>query len=107
MSVPNKITAAFSALKVRLGVFGTRRGVIALFVVIVLTLGSLGAGLALGTWRNICYDCPSIAQIYAWEPTQSTKIFSHDGQLLAELGLERRTQVAIEDLPEYVPQAFV
>ena len=43
------------------------------------------AGLGLGTWQNVCYDCPSIAQIYAWEPKQSTQIFAHDGRLLAEL----------------------
>lgn len=107
MSEKRKPTSLLASIQSRLGVFGTRRGLVALGIVVILSLGSLAAGLALGTWRNICFDCPSIAQIYAWEPTQSTKIFSHDGQLLAELGLERRTQVDIDSLPAHVPQAFI
>ena len=72
---------------------------------VFLTAGSLG--LAWGSWRNLCVDCPSIAQIHTWEPQQTSKIFSHDGSLIGELGIERRTPVPIEDLPEYVPQAFI
>ena len=72
----------------------------------VLFLG-LGFGAACGTWRNVCSDCPSIAQIQTFEPLQASKVFSHDGRLLAELGIERRTPVSINALPEYVPQAFV
>ncbi len=76
-------------------------------VIVALSLVALGGGLALGSWRNVCYNCPSIAQIHVWEPTQSTKILSHDGQLIAELGEERRTAVALSELPRYVPQAFI
>lgn len=72
-----------------------------------LSLAALVAGLVLGSWRNVCHDCPSIAQISVWEPTQSTKILSHDGQLIAELGVQRRTPVALADLPVHVPQAFI
>ncbi len=67
--------------------------------------GALGGGW--GAWRNLCVDCPSIAQISTWEPEQTSKILSHDGRLVAEIGLERRTPVALETLPEYVAQAFV
>jgi 1A family penicillin-binding protein len=78
----------------------------------VLGLGTLlffglGVGAAWGTWRNVCSDCPSIAQIRTFEPQQASKLYSHDGRLLAELGIERRTPVSINSLPEYVPQAFV
>ena len=72
----------------------------------VLFLG-LGAGAAWGTWRNVCADCPSIAEIRTFEPQQASKLYSHDGRLLAELGVERRTPVSINALPEYIPQAFV
>ena len=78
----------------------------------VLGLGTLlflglGAGAAWGAWRNVCSDCPSIAQIRTFEPQQASKLYSHDGRLLAELGIERRTPVSINALPEYVSQAFV
>ena len=72
----------------------------------LLFLG-LGIGAAWGTWRNVCSDCPSIAQIRTFEPQQASKLYSHDGRLLAELGVERRTPVSINALPEYVSQAFV
>ena len=72
----------------------------------VLFLG-LGAGATWGTWRNVCADCPSIAEIRTFEPEQASKLYSHDGRLLAELGIERRTPVSINALPEYVSQAFV
>jgi 1A family penicillin-binding protein len=84
-----------------------RPGVAAGALVAVLALGSLALGLALGTWKAVCHDCPSIAQIYTWEPKQATKILSHDGRLVAELFQERRTPVALTDLPPHVPQAFL
>ncbi|MFW6078876.1 MAG: transglycosylase domain-containing protein, partial [Gemmatimonadota bacterium] len=73
----------------------------------VVALGAACAGLAIGTWRNICSDCPSIAQLYVWEPQAATKVYAADGSLIAELAERRRTPVAIESLPEYVPQAFI
>ena len=72
----------------------------------VLFLG-LGAGAAWGTWQNVCADCPSIAEIRTFAPQQASKLYSHDGRLLAELGIESRTPVSINALPEYVSQAFV
>jgi penicillin-binding protein 1A len=76
--------------------------------------GLVGIGLvggavggAVGAWQTVCYDCPSVAQLYNWQPRQSTKILSHDGELLGELALERRTPVDIDSLPDYVPQAFI
>ncbi len=67
--------------------------------------GALGG--AWGAWKNLCVDCPSIAQISTWEPQETSKILSHDGHLVAEIGLERRTPVALADLPDYVAHAFV
>jgi penicillin-binding protein 1A len=76
-------------------------------VVALLVLAALGSGLALGSWRNVCDQCPSIAQIYVWEPQQSTRILAHDGRLIAELYQERRTPVSLEALPAHVPQAYI
>ncbi|MEX2283654.1 MAG: PBP1A family penicillin-binding protein [Gemmatimonadota bacterium] len=73
----------------------------------VLLVASMGVGVAVGTWQAICRDCPSIAQIYVWEPIRATKMFAHDGRLVTEFALERRTPVDIASLPPYVPKAFV
>jgi 1A family penicillin-binding protein len=77
-------------------------------ILFVLALGiGLATGLGFGSWQSACRDCPSIAQIYVYEPKQATKILDHNGKLIAELFQERRTPVAIKDLPVYVPEAFV
>jgi membrane carboxypeptidase/penicillin-binding protein len=73
----------------------------------VLALITFVAGLSIGAWRAVCRDCPSVAQIYAWEPKEATRLLDRDGKLFAELFEERRTPVEIETLPEHVSQAFV
>ncbi|MDX1674458.1 MAG: PBP1A family penicillin-binding protein [Longimicrobiales bacterium] len=74
---------------------------------VAIGLGAGAVGGAIGAWRTVCYDCPSVAQLYNWEPRQSTKILDRDGSVLDELALERRTPVDLDSLPEYVPQAFI
>lgn len=66
-----------------------------------------GIGWAAGAWRNLCADCPSIAQIYTYEPRQTSKVYARDSTLIWEFGDERRTLVSIESLPVHVPQAFI
>lgn len=68
-----------------------------------------GAGGAVGSWRNLCAGdaCPSIAQVKTYEPEQTSKLLSWDGQVITEIGFERRTPVSIHAMPEYVPQAVV
>ena len=78
-----------------------------LLILTACLLVGAGSGLAWGTWRNLCADCPSVAQIRTFEPEQTSKLLSHDGRLLAEVGLERRTPVAISSLPDHVRHAFI
>lgn len=73
----------------------------------LLLIAGFALGWGRGSWRNLCADCPSIAQIATWEPQQTSKLYSADGQLIAELGIERRTPVSIAELPRWVPQAFI
>ena len=79
---------------------------VVLLILLIAVAGSAG-GLALGTWEAVCRDCPSVAQIYTWEPKSSTKIYSADGEMIAELFQERRTPIEIATLPPYVQQAFI
>jgi 1A family penicillin-binding protein len=74
---------------------------------LVVAFVGTAAGITIGSWQSVCRDCPSVAQIYAWEPKSATKILSHDGKLIAELFQERRTPVQISTLPPYVKHAFI
>jgi penicillin-binding protein 1A len=85
----------------------THPGTITVAAVSAVAAVSLVLGLGAGAWQAVCRDCPSIAQIYVWEPKQSTKIYDRHGQLIAELFEERRTPIEIGTLPAHVPQAFV
>ena len=73
----------------------------------VLIGGGLGGGVAWRGWTHLCDECPSIAQIYAFEPKEATKLFAADGSLLAELAIERRTPIRMEGLPRHVYNAFI
>jgi penicillin-binding protein 1A len=80
-----------------------------LALVILLFMGTLGAGVGKATWDRICLGdrCPSIAQITVWEPEESSKLYAADGSLVHEFFFQRRTVIDIEDLPPYVTHAFV
>jgi 1A family penicillin-binding protein len=68
---------------------------------------ALGTGLVWGSWRNLCATCPSVARIRTYEPEQTSKLYSHDGTLIGELGIQRRTPVALAALPKHVPEAII
>ncbi|WP_419163240.1 penicillin-binding protein 1A [Candidatus Palauibacter sp.] len=83
---------------------GSLRTAAALFL---LALAGLMGGAAWRGWTHLCDACPSIAQIYAFEPKEATKLYAADGSLLAELAIERRTPIRMEDLPRHVYNAFI
>ena len=66
-----------------------------------------GAGVAWGSWKNLCADCPSVAQIHGYEPRQTSKLFARDSTLVWEFGEQRRTLVPLASLPPHVPNAFI
>jgi penicillin-binding protein 1A len=68
---------------------------------------ALTGGLAWGVWSHICDGCPSIAQIYAFEPKEATRVYAADGTLLHEFAVERRTAIEYQQIPRHVVDAFV
>lgn len=70
---------------------------------------ALGAGLLYASWALICRgnQCPSIEALAEYTPHQTSKLYAVDGRFIAELGLERRTLVKIDEIPKVVKDAFV
>src|SRR5213078_942279 len=70
---------------------------------------ALGAGALYGTWALICRgsQCPSIEILAEYTPHQTSKLYAIDGRFIAELGLERRTLVKIDEIPKIVQDAFI
>ncbi|MFL5480518.1 MAG: transglycosylase domain-containing protein, partial [Gemmatimonadaceae bacterium] len=80
--------------------------------VVLLTLTFLfaaGVGAIYSSWALICRgnQCPSIEILAEYTPHQTSKLYAIDGRFIAELGLERRTLVKIDEIPKIVQDAFI
>jgi penicillin-binding protein 1A len=70
---------------------------------------AFGAGLGYGAWALVCRGgkCPPVEALNDYTPRQTSKLYAVDGRFIAELGLERRTLVKLDEIPEHVQKAFV
>ena len=81
-----------------------------LFALGLAGLGVLGAGAFSVYWNwFLCADdaCPSITQFDEYRPAQPARVYAADGRFIAEVGLERRSVVRLEQIPQHVIDAFV
>lgn len=77
---------------------------------ILAGVGVLGLGIfsIYWTWFLCRGDaCPSVAQFDEYQPVQPARLYAADGRFIAEVGLERRSLVALDQIPRHVAQAFV
>jgi penicillin-binding protein 1A len=73
-----------------------------------LTLaGFLAAGGAAGYLFWCLSTLPDIDRLNHFSPFKASKLYSYDNQLLAELYEQRRTPVALKDVPPHVCKAFI
>ncbi|MDP9179926.1 MAG: transglycosylase domain-containing protein, partial [Gemmatimonadota bacterium] len=81
------------------------RGLLLLFTFVFASL----LGLAFGSWVLICRgnQCPPVEALDDYTPRQTSKLYAVDGRFIAELGMERRTLVKLDEIPPMVQQAFV
>jgi len=66
-------------------------------------------GVAYASWAMVCRAgrCPSEKLLDEYQPRQTSKLYAADGRFIAELGLERRTLVKIDQIPPVVKNAFI
>jgi penicillin-binding protein 1A len=66
-------------------------------------------GLLYASWALMCRgsQCPSIEVLVDYTPHQTSKLYAIDGRFIAELGLEKRTLVKLDEIPKIVQDAFV
>src|SRR4026208_1261652 len=79
-------------------------------LLLIFTFGiAFGLGLAYGAWALVCRggQCPPVDALNDYTPRQTSKLYAADGRFIAELGLERRTLVKLDEIPQTVQQAFV
>lgn len=76
--------------------------ILAVLIVISTLVGAVG-GFLFWTLSGL----PNIKQLEEYSPLESSRIYSSDGQVIAELYLERRTFVPSYQIPDHVKKAFV
>ena len=66
-------------------------------------------GFAYASWSLVCRAgaCPSVDVLDEYQPRQTSKLYAADGRFIAELGLERRTLLKIDEIPPLLRNAFV
>src|SRR2546421_3952480 len=70
---------------------------------------SFAVGLFYASWALVCRAgrCPAVEVLDEYTPRQTSKLYAADGRFIAEIGLERRTVVKLEQIPPIVRKAFV
>jgi penicillin-binding protein 1A len=75
----------------------------------VLALGGFGLAVGVGAWTRACLNgaCPSIAVLSEYDPDQAAKVYAADGRHVTDLGLTRRTVIALEEMSPAIIAAFL
>ncbi|HSA56836.1 MAG TPA: PBP1A family penicillin-binding protein [Gemmatimonadaceae bacterium] len=70
---------------------------------------AFGLGLGIGGWTLVCQGtrCPSIELLERYQPRQTSRLYAADNRFVAEIGLERRTLITLDQIPQVVQDAFV
>jgi penicillin-binding protein 1A len=67
----------------------------------ILTGGALGAGF------TVLYDFPELEYLSNYRPSTITRVYTHDGQVIARLYQERRVPIPFSRIPLRMRQAFL
>lgn len=81
-------------------------------LIIKIIIAILGVSLMAGVTAAVAFtyfnlDLPKIDKLQDYKPNLASQIYSKDGVLLAELGLEKRDIVEMKDVPARVIDAFL
>ena len=76
-------------------------------VILITGLIGLLSGATAGAFLALTRDLPQIRELENFEPSAATRIYSADQVLLAELFLEKRTPIPIDQIPAYLKSALI
>ena len=93
--------------KIPLIVDGGLKGLIKRLVVVVVAVGALCAGGLMAHIAVLGNELPDISSMETYAPPATSQVFDKHGNLVARFYTERRTVVAIEQIPEHVKKAFI
>jgi len=71
---------------------------------LLFLLGVIGAG---GVLYYFSQDLPSLDSLGSYEPSQATRIYSDDNNVIGEFYIEKRVYVPISQMPKHLVQAIL
>ena len=74
---------------------------------ILCVLFILALGVIVGSYKAILQNLPSISDLEEFEPNIITNIYSDDGEVIGEYAIEKRIEIAYEDIPEILINAII
>ncbi|RJX16675.1 MAG: penicillin-binding protein 1A [Desulforudis sp.] len=83
-----------------------RLNIFRLLVVLMALAVFIGGGAAFGLVALSLKDIPTF-DVNALQPNNATLIYDKNGDLVAEIGLEKRIPISINDVPPHVKKAFL
>lgn len=83
------------------------KGLLIKIIIAVLALSLMAGVTAAVAFTYFNLDLPKIDKLQDYKPNLASQIWSKDGVLLAELGLEKREIVEMNDVPARVIDAFL
>ena len=75
-------------------------GVVTFFIIIP-------GSIFLGTYLYFSYDLPHLTSVQDYAPKIVTKVFSENGEIIAEFFVEKRYLIPLEEMPTTLIQAFI
>ncbi|MDO5537318.1 MAG: PBP1A family penicillin-binding protein [Desulfovibrionaceae bacterium] len=77
------------------------------FFGIVIAVGVIGAAAGYFLYNWVSQDLPDLDRITEFKAPQATTILARDGSVLGMLYHEKRFLITLDDMPKYLPMAFL
>lgn len=74
---------------------------------ILLAFIALGVGILTGYGLFYLGDLPKIKALEEYHPYEASRVYSKDGELIAEFYIERRNVIPFSEIPKYVKDAIL
>lgn len=74
---------------------------------VVVALGVVGAIVGVGIFIHYTSDLPSLDKVADYHPKEISRVYSEDGELIAQFYHERRTVVPYDKIPKQLIKAFL
>ena len=81
--------------------------VVRISIITVMALSTAFMVLGVVSFFYFTHDLPSIETLKNYRPAAITKIFSEDGEIIAEFFMEKREVVSLDRIPHHLVLAFI